>query len=181
MRRMFRRNIRKTLAQNVPPVLQEANFAFDKGEYGRAGELFEKIAQAADGRNGPRAPIFHLQAGRARILAGQVRLGMPSLKRGLELLAQRGQWQRAQQAAERVIGELSARDLKEEANEIEAFLQTLSPSMPARNLPSSPAKRPTLPTHCPSCGAALRSDEVEWLDDVTAECAYCGSPVRESD
>ena len=35
-------------------------------------------------------------------------------------------------------------------------------------------------SHCPSCGASLRPDEVEWLDDVTAECAYCGSPVRET-
>ena len=42
MRRLFRRHIRKTLAQEVPPILQDANFAFDKGEYGRAGELFEK-------------------------------------------------------------------------------------------------------------------------------------------
>ena len=48
MRRMFRRQIRKTLAENVPPVLQEANFVFDKGEYGRAAELFEQIAQGAD-------------------------------------------------------------------------------------------------------------------------------------
>lgn len=42
MRRTFRRHIRKTLAHEVPPILQEANFVFSKGEYGRAGELFEK-------------------------------------------------------------------------------------------------------------------------------------------
>ena len=30
MRRIFRRHIRKTLAQEVPPILQEAIFAFDK-------------------------------------------------------------------------------------------------------------------------------------------------------
>ena len=70
MRRMFRRHIRKTLSQNVPPVLQEANFVFDKGEYGRAGELFERIAQTADARGGARAPMFHLQAGRARVPIG---------------------------------------------------------------------------------------------------------------
>jgi hypothetical protein len=28
------------------------------------------------------------------------------------------------------------------------------------------------------CGAAVRSDEVDWIDAVTAACAYCGSPVR---
>ena len=179
MRRMFRRHIRKTLAQNVPPILQEANFAFDKGEYGRAGELFEKIAQTADARGGARAPIFHLQAGRARVLAGQTKLGIPSLKRGLELFAPRGQIHKLDQAGTRVLAELKARGLTNEAAEMESFLKKLSPSMPS--MESTPAKRPILPTHCPSCGAALRSDEVEWLNEVTAECAYCGSLVRAED
>jgi hypothetical protein len=179
MRRMFRRQIRKTLAQDVPPVLQEANFVFDKGEYGRAGELFERIAQTADARGGPRAPIFHLQAGRARVFAGQTKLGIPSLKRGLELFAQRGQFHKLHQAGARVIAELTARGLTDEAAEMETFLKKLSPSMHMEE--PAPVKKPALPTHCPSCGAALRADEVEWLDDVTAECAYCGSPVRESD
>jgi hypothetical protein len=177
MRRIFRRHIRKTLAHEVPPILQEAIFNFDKGEYGRAGQLFEQIAQTADARGGPRAPILLLQAGRARILAGQTKLGMPSLKRGLELLAQRNQWQRLHQLGQRILGELSAHGLKEEASEIESLLQKLSPSTPV--MESSPAKRPVLPTHCPSCGASVRPDEVEWLDEITAECAYCGSPVRE--
>lgn len=181
MRRIFRRHIRKTLAQNVPPVLQEANFAFDKGEYGRAGELFEQIAKAADARGGPRAALFHLQAGRARVLAGQIKLGMPSLKRGLELLAQRGQLRKLHQAGERVIAELNDRGLTSEAAEIESLLMKLAPELPGMESPPTPAKRPTLPTRCPSCGAAIRQDEVEWLDNATAECAYCGSPVRESD
>src|SRR5215510_7212848 len=122
MRRMFRRQIRKTLAADVPPILQEANFAFDKGEYGRAAELFEQIAQGADARGGPRAPLFHLQAGRSRILAGQTALGMPSLKRGLELLAQRKQVARLHKAGQRMIAELQERGLKKEATEINSFL-----------------------------------------------------------
>ena len=179
MRRLFRRQIRKTLAQNVPPILQEANFAFDKGEYGLAGELFEKIAQTADARGGTRAPVFYLQAGRARVLAGQAKLGIPSLKRGFELFAQRGQIHKLHQASAPILTELKARGLTNEAAEIESFLKKLSPSLPS--MESIPAKRPVLPTHCPSCGAALRPDEVEWLDEVTAECAFCGSPVRAND
>jgi hypothetical protein len=178
---MFRRTIRKTLSQNVPPVLQEANFAFDKGEYGRAGELFENIAQAADARSGPRAPIFHLQAGRARILAGQTKLGMPSLKRGLQLLSQRGPGLKYRRAAKRVIHELESRGLKDEAAEIKAWLSDIAPLMPEIETEPPPAKRPILPTHCPSCGAAVRPDEVDWLDEISAECAYCGSPIRETD
>ena len=178
MRRMFRRQIRRTLAQDVPPLLQEANFNFDKGEYGRAGELFEQIAQKADARGGARAPIFHLQAGRARIFAGQTKLGMPSLQRGLELFAQRGELHKLQRASQRVVTELRSRGLNDEAAELEAWLKILAPSMPIVNVQPSFAKRPALPTHCPSCGAALKPDEVGWLDDVTAECAYCGSPIR---
>lgn len=177
MRRMFRRNIRKTLAQEVPPILQEANFAFSKGEYGRAGELFERIAEGADARGGPRAPLFHLQAGRSRLYAGQTKLAMPSLKRGLELLAERQKIQRLHNAGRRVIAELNERGLKSEATDIEILLKTHLPSMPAMEAVS--AKKPILPTHCPSCGAAVKPDEVEWLDEITAECGYCGSPVRE--
>ena len=179
MRRMFRRQIRKTLAQEVPPILQEANFAFSKGEYGRAGELFERLAEGADARGGPRAPLFHLQAGRSRIYAGQTKLGMPSLKRGLELLAERQKFQRLLNAGLRVIAELNERGLKSEVTDIEIFLKTLLPSMPAFDSKSTPAKKPIFPTHCPSCGAAVKPDEVEWLDEITAECGYCGSPVRE--
>ena len=178
MRRIFRRHIRKTLADSIPPILQEANFVFSKGEYGRAAELFERIAQAADARGGGRAPLFHLQAGRARILAGQTSLGMPSLKRGLELLAQRGKFPRLHKAGRRVVAELNEHGLQNEAAEIETWLNSVLPSMPSFDSSERPSKKPVLPTHCPSCGAAVRADEVEWLDDATAECAYCGSSVR---
>ena len=100
---------------------------------------------------------------------------MPSLKRGLELLAERGRFPRLHQAGTRVIAELSQRGLKEEASEIETWLKNTLPTVPVLD---SSQRRPVLPTHCPSCGAGLRPDEVEWLDDATAECAYCGSPVR---
>jgi hypothetical protein len=177
MRRTFRRYIRKTLSQNVPPVLQEANFAFDKGEYGRAAELYEDIARTADARGGPRAPLFHLQAGRARVYAGQSKLGFPSLKRGLELFAERGQMHKLHQAGNRVVNELKARGLQAEAAELDAWLVNYSSSGSMTEPRYSLARGPALPTHCPSCGAPVRADEVEWLNEGTAECAYCGSPI----
>jgi hypothetical protein len=175
MRRLFRRKRRKGFAPNIPPILQEANMAFEKGEYGRAAERFEKIARAADGRGGPRAPLLYLQAGRARVFAGQTELGMPSLKRGLELFAERRQFPNLHRAGVRVVTELKERGLDEEATSIEIFLRTV---LPKEFQVDTLAKRPVLPTHCPSCGAPLRPDEVEWLENATAECGYCGSPVR---
>ena len=150
--------------------------AFEKGEYGRAAEHYDKLARAADARGGPRAPLFLLQAGRARIYAGQAVLGLPSIKRGLELLVERGQLQRAHQVGMRVVNELNEHRLEVEATNIEIYLGTLLPKSFSAELE---VKRPTLPTHCPSCGAPLRPDVVEWLDEITAECGYCGSPARE--
>jgi hypothetical protein len=173
--------MRRGFAPNVPPILEEANLAFDKGEFGHAAELFEKIAQGADARGGPRAPVFHLQAGRSRIYAGQTSLGMPSLKRGFELLAQRKQFEHLRKAGQGVMAELNQRGLTRESAEIEACLNSSLLAIPATETGATPAKRPVLPTHCPQCGAALRPDEVEWLDQSTAECAYCGSPIREED
>jgi predicted Zn-ribbon and HTH transcriptional regulator len=100
---------------------------------------------------------------------------MPSLKRAFELLARQRRPLRLHRIARRVITELSERGLEREAAEVESWLNHASPSAPSMD---APTKRPVLPTHCPSCGAGVRPDEVEWLDDATAECAYCGSPLR---
>jgi len=183
---MFRRRgrirpIRRAFSPDVPPVLQRANNLLAAGNYSAAAEAFEQIARAAHARGGPRAPMFFLQAGRARILAGQTSLGMEHLKQALAILASLGQWPRFQRAGERASQELTERGLTAEASEIRELLQTrLPPGFAASPAAGMPARRPTLPTHCPSCGAAVRPDEVEWLDDETAECAYCGSPVREA-
>ncbi len=181
MRRNFRRQMRRGFAaKNVPPVLQEANLAFDKGEFGRAAELFEQIAKAAEGRGGPRAPLFYLQAGRSRVYAGQTFIGLEHLKHGLSLFASRGQMKRVFNAGNRIVGELNQRGLKKEGEEIANHMKSLLPALSSMTDDSS-SKKAVLPTHCPSCGAPLRPDEVDWLDEVTAECGYCGSPVHEEE
>lgn len=113
------------------------------------------------------------------MLAGQISLGVPSLKRGLSLLAQRKQLPRLHKAGMRVIAELKERGLNNEAADIDAWLKSMLPPTPDMDTQPLPAIKPILPTHCPQCGAAIRPDEVEWLDKITAECGYCGSPVRE--
>jgi tetratricopeptide (TPR) repeat protein len=180
MRRAFRRQIRRTLAPDVPPILQRANNLLDKGEFEHAAEAFEQIADAAEKRSGPRAPMFYLQAGRAWLLAGHATAALDHIKHALSMFAGRGQNGKVLQVGNRIARELEQRGLKKESGELKAYLHELLPGpikFTQAPLPAS-TNQPTLPTHCPSCGAAMRPDEVEWLDDKTAECAYCGSPVR---
>ena len=162
---------------NVPPMLQRANQLMAAGDYAGAAIAFKELAERAENRFGKRAPFFFIQAGRAAILSGQTKVGVADLSHGLTLLASQGRFPRMRAFGQRAIEELKAHGLNAEAEEIASLLNA---SLPKGILAatSSSAKKPVLPTHCPSCGAAVRPDEVEWLDDVTAECDYCGSPVR---
>jgi hypothetical protein len=171
--------MKRGMNRDIPPILQEANVMFDKGEYFQAAKLFEQLAITAEGRDGPRAPMLLLQTGRAYMLAGKAAIGVDFLQRGLSLLGQRGQLPRLEQAGNRVVNDLSSRGFKVEAAQVAELLRTFLPGFqpaPVTNVDSK--KRPILPTHCPSCGAGVKPDEVEWLDDLTAECDYCGSPIR---
>lgn len=162
----------------VPPLLQRAHRMMAAGEYSEASAAFHELARRAEDRFPERAPILYLEAGRASILAGQVKHGITQFRSGLTLLATQQRYQRLQNLGRRIISELQERGLNVEADEIAQLLKDNLPAETKMDTAPALAKRGTLPTHCPSCGAAIRSNEVEWLDDVTAECDYCGSPVR---
>jgi hypothetical protein len=177
---MFRRRAQRIFRgfgqPNVPPpMLQRANQLMAAGDYAGAAVAFKELAERAEDRFPQRAPFLFMEAGRAAILSGQTKVGVADLRRGLTILASQGRFPRMQAFGQRAIEELKSRGLNAEAEEIASLLNANFPKgIPAE----APAKKPVLPTHCPSCGAAVRPDEVEWLDDVTAECDYCGSPVR---
>jgi hypothetical protein len=176
-RRRMSRAIRRMGRPNVLAMLQRANQLLVDGSYGEAAQAFEQLARGAEDRFSERSPFLYLQAGRAAILDGQTQSGVAHLRRGLTLLASQGRFPRMQLLANRIMDELNERGLTIEAAEIAGVLND---NLPRHVEPGQapPAKKTVLPTHCPACGGALRPDEVEWLDEVTAECAYCGSPVR---
>lgn len=162
--------------RGAPAVLQQANQMMMSGEYTGAADAFKELAQTAESLFPRRAPILYMEAGRAAALGGDVKTGVASLRLGLTMLASQGRLHRMRVLGQRAIEELKARGLNAEAEEIASLLGTSLP----KELPAEPAliKRPVLPTHCPACGGAVNSNEIEWIDDLTAECDYCGSPLR---
>jgi len=111
-------------------------------------------------------------------MAKQPQQAVESLERGLGLFATRGQTGKVANFGARVVAELKQHGFPAEAQQLTDYLRDLAPGFEASASGSTPAKQPLLPTHCPGCGAPVRPDEVEWLDSSTAECAFCGSPVR---
>lgn len=180
MRRGFGRPLRRMFAPDIPPLLQRANQMLSAGNYAEAANAYEQLARAAEARGGPRAPFFYVQAGRCKVMAGKTAGGIEDIERGLGIFAMRGQQFKAANVGRRIINELNARGLQKEAKQVTDYLKEVVPGfgegMAAPG--KAPAQRPALPAHCPGCGAPLRPDEVEWLDDATAACEYCGSPVH---
>ena len=178
MRRRFGRPIRRLFAPDIPPLLQRANQMLSANDYSAAADAYEQLARAAEARGRRRAAFFYVQAGRCKAMAGKAADGVQDLERGLGLFAMRGRERKALDVGSRIIAELNARGLKTEAQQVSDYLHEIAPGFQGPLEPPPAVKRPALPTHCPGCGAPLRPDEVEWLDDATATCEYCGSPVH---
>jgi hypothetical protein len=154
-------------------------------DYTGAARAFEELAKAASSRNGPAVPHLYIQAGRANIKAGYVASGMSQIELALKVFAERGEWFKFQRIRNRVAEELRKNGLENEANTIINFMEEQLPSeiKSSGGEPSGDPRpvaraRATLPPRCQECGAPLRIDEVDWVDENTAECPYCGNLTR---
>src|SRR5512140_2714684 len=115
MRRGFGRPLRRMFAVDVPPLLRRANQALSAGNYSEAASAYEQLARAADARGGRRAPFFYIQSGRCKVMAGKAVDGVQDIERGLGLFAMRGRQHKVARVGERIVNELNARGLKNEA------------------------------------------------------------------
>jgi hypothetical protein len=177
MFRRVRRFIKRATGPAVPPMLRRANEMFTSGDYVNAESAFHELAKRAEQRFPQHAPMLYIQAGRAAILSAQNKKGIAHFRSGLTLLSTERRFARLEKIGKTIILELHERGLNAEADEIETVLKNNLPSEIQKEI-LQPKKQVILPTHCPSCGASIKPDEVEWLDEITAECDYCGSPVR---
>ena len=184
-RRRFFRPGGRGLGPMPHPMLQRANELMAINDFAGAALAYEELAQAAKARMGPAAPHLYLQAGRARILAGQVPVGIVHIKQALSLFVERGEWEKFYRNRRRAVAELYRLELGEEANKLSSFLSDKIPDgMEEASQVGSivtgrvERRKAILPAKCQGCGAPLRSDEVEWVDEVSAECPFCGSIAR---
>jgi tetratricopeptide (TPR) repeat protein len=188
---MFRRGpLRRSLRRTAPIgeagrlALRQANQLKEAGNYSQAAEIFERVAQRMENRLRPnRAAFLYLQAGHCRLLAAQPDSALRLAKKGLSILAQVQHWRAYTQGADLMIQETNRLGYATQAAELQAWLKQTAPVQPERlpNIGTTQlAQRPTdrLPAKCPFCGATLRSDMAEWIDEASSECPYCGSTIQ---
>ncbi len=159
--------------------LQVAHQLLEEGRWTQAAEHFEELAAASESRGVPQAPNLFMQAGRARIENGQNVEGIQHLHHAVELFDEFDQALRLHRIRPRILAELKKRGLEREAMELDSKIHQILDQKRRSGMPMDtlePEKQ--LPTRCSSCGGALRPDEIEWFNNHSAACAYCGSVVR---
>lgn len=166
-------------------ALRNANNMMDNGNFAAAANIYDDLAKAALATGMMRhAPFLFLQTARARMLAGQLDQSIDAMQRGLNLLAETGRWKALRNAGKVAVDELKRQGRAAQAGEVQAWLDNILKDHAevdeayTRETDVSEQKPPRLPTKCPSCGGGIPSDEVEWIDEHTVECPYCGSAVQ---
>ena len=183
---MFRRRpLRRRIPGPLPPRrqaalerLQRANRLMAEGSYSEAARIFEELATGAARMRIPRAPQLFLQAGNALIKAGEKDKGMDYLRRGLQLMERMGQYQRLPIASQRILNELKSMGLDKEYGFLEKEIQQLLKHRGLNLSMDTPQQKPRLPGKCPQCGGIVHPNEIEWIDDRSAACDYCGSIIE---
>jgi hypothetical protein len=161
-------------------MLRRANRLMETGQYEQAYPLLKRLADGAARHGMPvRAGNLYLQAARARLEMGNAQDAVELARRAIGLLHGAGYLDRIRALVPRVVEELERRGHHEQAVPLRAEVAALLGSVEPVPPPASPqARRGTLPARCPSCNAPARADEVAWIDQSSAECAYCGAAIR---
>lgn len=183
-RGMFRpRFARNPLGQGAQRQLMQANQLMLAGEAIQAALIFASISAFAHQNGMPaRSANLSARAALAYLEANDVEQAKEfALKAVTQSLAADNVSQ-AVRIAQQVLTQMRARNLTQEADALKAqFDGLLSPYgvtlSAGASAPSAPI-RGKLPAQCPSCLGPVRPDAVEWIDDQTAECAFCGSILR---
>ena len=182
---MFRRRFFQTKNPvQAPPsnlMSQKADELFATKDFQGAARAYEELAEIINASSRPGAAYAIIQAGHARILSGQISIGMDHFKMGLSQFVAEGKWVKFLRNRIRATNQLHMLGLNDEANIINSYLDERIPAgMENVDLSISidDKKQSRLPVKCDSCGAPLVEFEITWVDEASAKCPYCGSINR---
>lgn len=169
---------------DIPPALIVAHQLLSSGQYAEAGTAYLDLANRGVEHGIRQAPNLYFQAARCYILADDSIKALEIIRSGFEAFARENRWVDLYRSGLRITNMLNDNHLIREAEIVSGWVKELIPPQVLSRLKSEPAREPSpslksiLPTHCPSCGGTVNPKEVEWVDDKSAMCDYCGSIVR---
>lgn len=174
------RPLRRALMQNpaLAQALMRANRLMANGEPGQAAQIFERLAQEAEecGLQKPAANA-HAQAAHAYTMAKNEKAALTQARAALTKFIDLGMTQRAPKFFANITQRMRDNGMASSADALQKEFGDKVKAIAAQANAAS-AQRGRLPDKCPHCAAPARSDEVDWIDAMSAECNYCGGIIQ---
>ncbi len=156
--------------------LEEANHLLENNKPAQAAPIFAKLAEVLESANQPkRAASLHASAARA-FAKSRNESAVVQSRTAINLFLQYQMDKQAEILYNEISLEFKKRGMKDAAD-------TLTKEFASRFTPQpSPTQTSTahFPSNCPNCGAPLGSKDIHWTDPNSAECGFCGTPIRPS-
>jgi hypothetical protein len=160
-------------------ILSQANRLIAEGHPGEAAQLFANLAQQMEASNHPRrAANLHAQAAHAYADDPDEPNALAHARRALTLFLQYQMLERAPRFYGNIQRKLRARNLSQAAEALQTEFGKQVGSLPQPQVQPQVPGQQRLPPTCSQCGAPVRGDEVEWINQYSAECIYCGSVIQ---
>lgn len=183
-RPIVRKIIRNSNIQgNNPSKLREAQIFFQNGQFEKAGNIFQELAEGALKRGFPQAPNLFIKAGFCYVISDLNEKGIDNIFHGFNLFQLRKQWENLKINSSIISEKLRDFGKPEMGNEVEGWVLQNTPAeiqdsiewLNAGDRKNRAEKR--LPSNCRNCGAPVNTKEIEWFNAYTAICLYCGCMI----
>ena len=177
---MFRRRLamqNDVLSASQIEVLAKANQLVANNNSADAAPLYAELARELDGNRPRAAANLHARAAHAYADSGNEQLALTQARAALTLFIQYRMINRTPVFFANITRKFNNKGMKNSASALQNEFGNRVGSVPPQPAQGS-LKRGVLPTNCPKCGAPIHGDEANWIDNLTAECDYCGASIR---
>ncbi len=178
---MFRRFSRMAAALTPDQLnaLRQVNQLITSGHSIEAAGIFAQLAQQMANTNHPRrAANFHAQAAHLYADGNDAAQSLAHAQAALKLFIQYQMSNRTLRFYTNITQKMHNRGMTANAAQLEKEFKPIVGSLPAPTQSPSIQAHGRLPSSCPQCGAPVRSDEVDWIDNTSAECLFCGGVIQ---
>jgi hypothetical protein len=177
---MFRRRLamqNDVLSASQIEVLAKANQLAVNNNSADAAPLYAELARELDVPHPRRGANLHARSAHAYADAGNEQLALVQARAALTMFIQYRMINRTPVFFANITRKFNNKGMKNSTTALQNEFGNRVGQMPPQPAPGS-AKRGVLPTNCPKCGAPVHGDETTWIDNLTAECDYCGAAIR---
>jgi hypothetical protein len=169
---------RPFLNQGQLDILARANRQVASKKPGDAARLFTQLASEMEATDHyRRAANYHAMAALSYADALDEKKALAHAQSAMNLFIEYQMVRRIHYFYPNITSELLAHNMMQAVEALHKEFDEKFSSMPAAATDGL-EKRGRLPTNCPKCGALVHSQDINWIDDQSAECIYCGSMIQ---